>query len=37
MKQTLIYNGFSNYTADTENKYFIDKTEHNTDNILNRK
>ena len=38
IKQTLINNGFPNYIADTEIKYFITKTEqHNIDNILNHK
>ena len=35
-KQTLIINnGFPNYIVDTEIKQFINKPEHNTDNILN--
>ncbi len=30
-------NGFPNYIVDTEIQQFINKTEHNMDNILNHK
>ena len=37
IKQTLINNGFPDYIVDIEIKHFINKTEHNKDNILNHK
>ena len=36
-KQTVINNGFPKYIVDTEIKHFMNKTEHNSDNILNHK